>query len=108
MFHQPPVAGTVEHAGTLVTTPHVFPAPTSGSKVLYFAGRPTEVGDPAFDRTCGPRMVFKPCPSHAAMPQGFGENTLSLQIKADPSILREGVAVVAVLKRRMADSAPAR
>ena len=71
-------AGTVEHAGTLVTTPHVFPAPTSGSKVLYSVGRPTEVGDPVFDRTSGLGMVFKPRQSATAMAHARREFTLSL------------------------------
>lgn len=53
-------AGTVEHAGTLVTTPHVFPAPVARIQGLVFRGPPDLAGDPVFDRTCGPGSVFKP------------------------------------------------
>lgn len=52
-------------------------------------------------------MVFKPCPSDTAMAQGSGENTLSLQILADPSILDAGVALVAGSICRMAGGAGA-
>ncbi|RZL82599.1 MAG: hypothetical protein EOP66_04740 [Sphingomonas sp.] len=41
------------------------------------------------------------------MAQGSGENTLSLQIRADRSILEAGVALVAKAKCRIADGAHA-
>ena len=53
-------AGTVEHAGTLVTTPHVFPAPVARIQGLVFRGPPDLAGDPVFDRISGPGVVFKP------------------------------------------------